>query len=783
MKTYDGNSTVETVELKRSGKEYRYAPTEKIRIIEVDNFPVLGKLTAFRFIEWVLKNPGGVISLPTGKTPEFFIKWVNRVLEKWNSKEIQSMLNEYDIEGSRPPNMKSLSFVQIDEFYPMDSQQHNSFNYYVREFYIKGFGLSPENALLIDSTSLGLPAGKTMDKIFPQGIVDLSLRVRQTKTELESLQRDSINRVDMFCMDYERKIRELGGIGFFLGGIGPDGHIAFNVRGSSFYSVTRLTGTNYETQAAAATDLGGIEVSRSRLVITIGLATITYNPSATAIIIAAGDAKARIVSQAIEEEKNPQFPATVLQDLEYSCFYLSKGAASLLTERRFINLTQMEKFDNETADEIVISLSLYYKKLLGELTVEDFRNNHAASELLRRNGGTYSDLASEARNRLIAKIEKGLKPVSESRFFHTEPHHDDIMLGYLPYLYHLVRDPSNTHIFANLTSGFTAVSNPYFLSIIRKLLFYLKHDEFLTLYAEDYFNPADKAKRAEDMYLFLDGSAARLNEQKDEAEARRMLRNFIEVYGTSDIIALRLRAQNLEEYLIAQYPGAKDPPDIQMLKGMLREWEVELLWAYFGIEPSAIHPLRLGFYQGDIFSEEPEMYRDVKPVYDLMNEIKPNIVTVAFDPEGSGPDTHYKVLMAVAEALKMYEKDSGDSTIRVWGYRNVWYRFNPSEADIIVPVSLNTLSLMHTAFMNCFGSQSAASFPSYEHDGPFSELAQKIYVEQYLMITTCLGKEYFQKHSHPRLRAARGFIYLKEMDLISFYQKVRELRKVTEAIN
>jgi glucosamine-6-phosphate deaminase len=89
---------------------------------------------------------------------------------------------------------------------------------------------------------------------------------------------------------------------------------------------------------------------------------------------------------------------------------------------------------------------------------------------------------------------------------------------------------------------------------------------------------------------------------------------------------------------------------------------------------------------------------------------------------------------------------------------------------------------MHTAFMNCFGSQSAASFPSYEHDGPFSELAQKIYVEQYLMITTCLGKEYFQEHSHPRLRAARGFIYLKDMDLISFYQKVRELKKVTEAI-
>ena len=46
-------------------------------------------------------------------------------------------------------------------------------------------------------------------------------------------------------------------------------------------------------------------------------------------------------------------------------------------------------------------------------------------------------------------------------FLHTEPHHDDIMLGYLAHIYHLVRDPSNRHYFANLTSGFTSVSNPY----------------------------------------------------------------------------------------------------------------------------------------------------------------------------------------------------------------------------------------------------------------------------------------------------------------------------------
>lgn len=781
MKHYDGSSTVEAAELQRSGRDLLYPPKEKIKIVEVDNFPLLGKLTAFRFIEWVLKNPGGVISLPTGKTPEYFIKWVKRILERWEQPDIQLLLTEYGIDGSKRPDMKSLYFVQIDEFYPMDAQQHNSFNYYVREYYIKGFGLDPAKAMLIDATNLGLPLGKTMEKVFPNGIVDLSLRVRQTKTEQEALQHEVIGNVDRFCMEYERKIRELGGIGFFLGGIGPDGHIAFNVRGSSCYSVTRLTATNYETQAAAATDLGGIEVSRSRLVITIGLETITYNPTATALIIAAGEAKAPIVRSAIEEEKNPLYPASVLQDLKYARFYLSRGAASMLSERRYHALTVQDKLDQETADEIVIGLAARTGKLLNELTMTDFRTDREAVELLAKNGLSPAELTAGARARLIEKIEKGLQPIAQTRFFHTEPHHDDIMLGYLPYLYHLVRDPSNSHTFANLTSGFTAVSNPYFLSIIQKLRHFLKQDHFLALHADGYFDPRDKAKRAEDMYLFLDGTAANKIEQRNEAEARRLLRNFIEVYGTADIVALRLRAQNLEDYLLTQYPGAKDPPDIQLLKGMLREWEVELLWSYFGIEPSAIHPLRLGFYQGDIFSEEPEMNRDVLPIYELLKKLRPNVVTVAFDPEGSGPDTHYKVLMAVAEALRMYEKESGDSSIRVWGYRNVWYRFKPSEADIIVPVSLNTLSLMHTSFMNCFGSQSAASFPSYEHDGPFSELAQKIDVSQYDTIKTVLGQEYFQKHLHPRLRAARGLIYLKDMDLSSFYQKVRELKKVTEA--
>jgi len=780
VRHYDAASSVEATELAQSGRKVLYTPTEKIKIIEVPNFPLLGKLTALRFVEWVLKNPGGVISLPTGKTPEHFIKWVNRVMERWESKEIQGLLESFGIKAARRPDMRSLSFVQIDEFYPMDGAQQNSFFWYVNEFYLKGFGLDPAKALLINATSLGVPPGRTMQEVFPNSAVDLSLRVRQTRSELERLQKETINRVDEFCMEYESKIRALGGIGFFLGGIGPDGHIAFNVRGSSFYSVTRLTGTNYETQAAAATDLGGIEISRSRLVITIGLGTITYNPTATAIIIAAGDAKAPMVAMAVQEEKNPRSPASVLQDLPNARFYLTRGAASRLVERQIEDFVNAPAVTDEMTDDAVIGLALKERKELAALTRQDFEEDHFGAELLRKTGKRPEELCSAVRERVLAKLQRGLAPVTKTVFLHTEPHHDDVMLAYLAHIWHLVRDPSNKHNFGNLTSGFTSVSNSYFLSILLKLESFLEAGAFSVLLQEGYFDPKDHRKRMEDVYLFLDGQAARSKEMQDEAEARRLFRNMIDAYQTSNPQTLRNRVHDLVTYLRSQYPGAKDPPNIQTLKGTLREWEVELLWAYFGIESHAIHALRLGFYKGDIFSEEPEVDRDVVPILELLRKVKPNVVSVAFDPEGSGPDTHYKALQAVSEALKLYVKESGDETIRVWGYRNVWYRYRPAEANLFVSVSLNSLSMLHTAFMNSFGSQSAASFPSYEHDGPFSELAQQIQVEQYKFLKTCLGEDFFYQNEHPRLRAARGMIYLKEMNLAEFFENVRELKKRTE---
>ncbi len=366
--------------------------------------------------------------------------------------------------------------------------------------------------------------------------------------------------------------------------------------------------------------------------------------------------------------------------------------------------------------------------------------------------------------------------------FHTAPHHDDIMLGYLPYLVRLMREGSNTHFFNYLTSGFNAVTNNYMYKEVKNAQDFLKNNDFKYLLKENYFDPQNTLFRDRDVYQYLDGVAANNKFDMREGCARRLLRNLVEIFEEDSFDNLEFRIHELLNYFSTQYPGKKDLPYIQQLKGMTREWEADILWGFFGFSSDSVLHSRLGFYKGDIFTEEPTIVRDVMPIYENLKRLKPDIITVAFDPEGSGPDTHYKVLQAVAEALKLYEKETGRTDIKVWGYRNVWYRYHPSEANLFIPVTHNTRAILNDAFMNSFGSQSEASFPSFEYDGPFSGLAQKIQVEQYQTMKTLLGRDYFYQNSDSRIRSTRGFVFLKVMDLKEFYEKSLELRKTTENI-
>src|SRR5690606_13703329 len=129
--------------------------------------------------------PNGVISLPTGKTPEYFIKWTQYLLENWGNKKGEDIRKKYGLETVKKPELKNLHFIQIDEFYPIASSQQNSFYHYVNKYYIDGFGLDPKKALLINSDEIPLAEGKSYKEIFPDSKVDLSLRYREYTNELE----------------------------------------------------------------------------------------------------------------------------------------------------------------------------------------------------------------------------------------------------------------------------------------------------------------------------------------------------------------------------------------------------------------------------------------------------------------------------------------------------------------------------------------------------------------------------------------------------------------------
>lgn len=800
-------STVEEHLVGASAFDAQYAPREKVRAVVVENFPALGKAAAFRFLEWAQQNPHGVCSLPTGKTPEYFIKWVQRILREWDSREMQQEVRRYGLQPSKPA-LGDLTFVQMDEFYPISPSQHNSFSYYVKEFYIKGFGLDPQKALLMDCSKIGLQAAgassrrfgptgepedhlsaESMEDVWPDGRVDLSLRTRDPTTRLERLQQRVLRQVDQWCAQYEERIRELGGIGFFMGGIGPDGHIAFNCQGSDHHSTTRLDQLNYASQAAAAGDLGGIEAVRRRKVITIGLGTMTYNPNCVAVICAAGEAKARVVCNAIEETPHVEIPGTALHKLPGACFFLTAGAAKLLSERQLASLRSKELIDEETIEKVLVALSVRRHRKLVDLADEDVASCPLASCVVERAGRPLKELAAAVRGSLIAKIEKGCQVRESTKFLHTEPHHDDIMLGYLPAVLRNTRVASNEHHFVCGTSGFNSVSNKHMLMLLDRLEAFLKSPTWRRLCAENYFRIGqDEAAldfRRRDVWKFLDGIAAADNELRDEGAARRFAFNLCAIFGdvaSADAGALFVRVAELRKYFHGRYAGQKDIKQVETLKGSCREFEAECVWGYIGWQLPNISHLRLGFYTSDIFAPEPTQGRDVMPVLELLQRVKPDIVSVALDPEASGPDTHYKVLQAATAAIQQYAEEENRTDLTVWGYRNVWFRFEPHEVSTIVPVSLQTISTLNHMFLNAFESQREAEFPAYEIQGPFCAMSQRVQVEQYNTIETCLGYEWFHKHPSPLIRATRGLVFLKEMPLSELVQESRALRRQTENI-
>lgn len=140
------------------------------------------------------------------------------------------------------------------------------------------------------------------------------------------------------CARYEEKIRSYGGVDLFMGGVGIDGHIAFNEPGSSLASRTRQVYLTQDTIIANSRFFGGDLNAVPKSALTVGVGTVT--DARTVMILINGHAKARALHQAVEGGVSQMWTVSALQ--------LHPDAIIVC--------------DEDACDELLVSTYRYFKK-------------------------------------------------------------------------------------------------------------------------------------------------------------------------------------------------------------------------------------------------------------------------------------------------------------------------------------------------------------------------------------------------------------------------------------
>ena len=318
----------------------------------------------------------------------------------------------------------------LDEYYPMDSINIQSYHYFMHEHLFDHIDILPEN--------INIPNGKISGEDLYQ-----------------------------YCIDYEMKIKAYGGVDFQLLGIGRTGHIGFNEPGSHFNSGTRSITLDHITRIDAAPSFLGID-NVPRKAITMGIGTV--RSAKRIVLLGWGISKAEIIKKTIEGEINSHVPATYLQEHNNTTFVLDKGASSELTRVKTPWLVTSCVWTDELKIKAVVWLSELTNKPFLKLTDKDY-NNNGMSGLLTEEGTAY-DLNIKMFNKLQQTITgwPGGKPNADDshrperatperkRVIIFSPHPDDDVISMGGTFDRLVEQGHEVHI-AYQTSGNIAVSS------------------------------------------------------------------------------------------------------------------------------------------------------------------------------------------------------------------------------------------------------------------------------------------------------------------------------------
>lgn len=130
------------------------------------------------------------------------------------------------------------------------------------------------------------------------------------------------------CRDYEQAIKDADGIDLFLGGIGEDGHIAFNEPFSSLSSRTRVVTLTEDTRIVNSRFFGNDMNQVPKQAVSVGVATVT--DSHEVILLITGHKKARALRDAVEGPVSHKCTASALQLHENAIIVCDEAAAGEL---------------------------------------------------------------------------------------------------------------------------------------------------------------------------------------------------------------------------------------------------------------------------------------------------------------------------------------------------------------------------------------------------------------------------------------------------------------------
>jgi len=147
------------------------------------------------------------------------------------------------------------------------------------------------------------------------------------------------------CAAYEASINKFGGIELFLGGIGEDGHIAFNEPGSSLASRTRIKTLAYDTILANSRFFGGDLNKVPRMALTVGVATILE--AREVVVVVTGQRKSLALSKAIEEGVNHLTTLSALQMHPWALIVADEDATAELHVKTVKYFKSIERVQEE----------------------------------------------------------------------------------------------------------------------------------------------------------------------------------------------------------------------------------------------------------------------------------------------------------------------------------------------------------------------------------------------------------------------------------------------------